>query len=205
MAQSLEKKVLERAYQRGRGWAFSQSDLVDLATRDAIDKALARLAEKSAIRRIQRGLYDYPRRSELLGEPMGPDIHQVARALARKFNWRIQPGGAAALSLIGLSTQVPARYLYLSDGPDRAYTLGTTTLAFKHQALKDTGFRHEESAVVVQALKALGEKQVSDEVIERIRAWLPAQKRQAVLKDTRGVTGWVYEAIKRICREDEDG
>ncbi len=98
----------------------------------------------------------------------------------RKFNWRIQPGGAAALSLIGLSTQVPARYLYLSDGPSRTYTVGKTTLDFKHQALKDTGFRHEESAIIVQALKALGEERVNDREIEWIRAWLPAGKRRAV-------------------------
>lgn len=205
MPQSTENKILATLKRRELGWAFSQADFVGLGSREAIDKALIRLTNKSAIRRVIRGIYDSPRRSELLDKPMGPDIHQVALALARKFNWRIQPGGAAALNLIGLSTQVPGRYLYQSDGPDREYPIGKTTLTFKHHALKEAGFGHDESGIIVQALKALGEQRITDETIERIRAWLPAGKRAAVLKDTRRVTGWVYAAIKRITREDGDG
>ena len=65
----------------------------------------------------------------------------AAEALARKFRWRIQPGGAAACNLLGLSTQVPARVVYRSDGPDRGYTVGNTALAFEQTALKEAGFQ----------------------------------------------------------------
>jgi integrase len=70
-----------------------------------------------------RGIYDYPRFSKLLDQSLSPDIDQVARALARKFRWCIQPTGATALNFLGLSTQVPARAVYLSDGPDRVYQI----------------------------------------------------------------------------------
>jgi hypothetical protein len=92
---------------------------------------------------------------------VSPDIDQVAQALARKFGWRIQPGGAMAQNLQGLSTQVPARAVYLSDGPNRTYRIGDTTLIFKHTALKEAGFKLRESGLIVQALKSLGPDRVA--------------------------------------------
>ena len=205
MTETISSKILSRIYGNGRGWAFSQADFADLGGRSAIDLTLHRLTRDGTIRRVIRGIYDYPRHSDLLDQPVSPDIHQAARALARKFNWRIQPSGPTALNLLGLSTQVPGRYIYNSDGPDRTYQIGKTTLSFKHQAPKHSGLKRDESGVIVQALKALGEDRITDKTIRTIRDWLPAEKRAAVLKDTRGVTGWVYAAIHRICREDSDG
>lgn len=205
MAQTIEDKTLARIYGNGRGWAFSPNDFADLGSRSAVDLAMHRLTNKSTIRRVIRGIYDYPRFSELLEKEMGPDIHQVALALARKFGWRIQPSGAAAMNLIGLSTQVPSQYLYQSDGPDRGYEIGKTSIQFKHGALKEAGFRHDESSIVVQALKTLGENHITSDTIDHVRQWLPEASRPKVLKDTARVTHWVYAAIKQICREEADG
>ena len=119
--------------------------------------------------------------------------------MARKFNWRIQPFGDTALNLLGLSTQVPGRWVYLSDGPDHEYKTGSHALVFKHSALKDVGFKYKESGLVVQALKALGQDHVDRKVIETIRRQLEPDTCLRILRDTRTVTGWVYEAIKRIC------
>jgi len=111
--------------------------------------------------------------SKLLDQPLSPDIDQVARALARKFRWHIQPSGATALNFLGLSTQVPARATYLSDGPDRVYQIGNTALVFEHTALKESGVDLKESGLIVQALKSLGQERITPEVIAKIRAWLP--------------------------------
>ena len=119
MAQSTENKVISRIRGTGMGWAFSPRDFLDLGERPTIDSALHRLVQQGKIRRIIRGIYDFPRASKFLKGPLSPDIDQVARALARKFRWRIQPSGATALNILGLSTQVPARIVYRSDGPDR--------------------------------------------------------------------------------------
>ena len=115
MSQTIEERMVYRARGTGGGWAFSPKDFADLGARQTIDSALHRLAQKGQVRRVIRGIYDYPRFSEFLGQQLGPDIDQVARAFARKFRWRIQPSGAVALNLLGLSTQVPARAIYLSD------------------------------------------------------------------------------------------
>lgn len=197
--QSINNKAISRIYGRGRGWAFSPNDFVEGFSRDQIENALSRLCREGKIRRVYRGIYDYPKYSELLQQELSPDFDQVAQAFARKFNWRIQPSGDAALNLLGLSTQVPGRLVYLSDGPNRQYKIGNYTLAFKKSALKDVGFKYRESGLVVQALKALGQERVNDAVIAALRKQLDETACKRVLKDTVTATGWVYEAIKRIC------
>ena len=136
---------------------------------------------------------------------MSPHIDQVAHALARKFAWRIQPDGATAQNLLGLSTQVPARVVYLSDGPDRSYTVGKTKLAFEHTALKEAGFKLPESRLIVQALKAFGENRITPRIISQIRKQFDPALRQRVLLDTKTATGWVYGTIQEIARESANG
>ena len=201
--QSIQNKVLSRIYGNGRGWVFFQKDFSDLGSRSSVDNALTRLQKKGPIRRVTRGIYDYPRYSELLSEQLSPDLNQVARALARKHGWRIQPSGPAAMNIIGVSTQVPAKVIYLSDGPNRSYKIGNQTLAFENTALKDSGFKLAESSLIVQSLKSLGQNHITDEAISTLRKWLKPGKRPRILKDTRSTADWIYEIIKRICREDD--
>ena len=205
MARSTEDKLLSKIRGNGPGWAFSQKDFARLASRGAIDIALHRLQAKGTVRRVIRGIYDYPRHSDLLKTAVSPDIDQVARALARKSGWRIQPTGAAAQNLLGLSTQVPAAYVYLSDGPNRSYDINGTTLKFKHTALKEAGFSHRESALIVQALKSLGPDRIKPRLIAKIRQQLDPKLRKRILAETGTATGWVYAAIREICGEDRDG
>ena len=199
--QPIENKILSRIYGRGRGWAFTKVDFVaDFGTVN-IHQALSSLARAGKIRRVSRGVYDYPGHSDLLGKTLSPDIDQVAQALARKFSWRIQPTGDAALNLLGLSTQVPGRWVYLSDGPSRQYAIDKLTLAFRKSALKDAGFKYRESGLVVQALKALGKERVDQSVMKTIRERLRLKTYEHILKDTRAVTGWIHQIIKQVCGE----
>ena len=203
MSQSIEKKIISRIYGRGRGWSFTKTEFVVEFGEANIHQALSSLTKAGRIRRVCRGVYDYPRHSELLNRPLIPNPDQVAYALARKFNWRIQPSGDAALNLLGLSTQVPGRWVYLSDGSGREYKIGEQSLVFKKSALKDVGFKYRESGLVVQALKALGREHVDRKVTEGIRQHLEPKVRDRILKDTRPVIGWIYEAIKQICKEGD--
>jgi hypothetical protein len=183
------------------GVAFTLSDFVGDFERKHVDNVLSDLVKEGKIRRVCRGMYDYPKYSELLGQQLSPDYEQVANAFARKFNWRILPSGDAALNLLGLSTQVPGKFVYLSDGPSRKYTILTYALEFKKTALKEIGFKYRESGLIVQALKALGKEHISESVIEKIRKQVASDMYGKIRKETTTVTGWVYDAIKVICRE----
>lgn len=204
--QAIEQKILSRIYGRGRGWAFTKTDFVAGFGEANIHQALSSLTRAGTIRRVCHGVYDYPRQSELLGGTLSPDVDQVAQALARKFNWRIQPSGEAALNLLGLSTQVPGRWVYLSDGPSREYALGEDgrqVLAFRKSPLKDAGFKLRESGLLVQALKALGKERVDAAVIETLRRGLDRKLCGRILADTRAATGWVRQIVKQVCEADD--
>lgn len=201
MSQTVEEKILSRVYGNGRGWSFSPADFADLGIRATIDSALHRLFKGKHIRRTLRGIYDYPRYSDVLKEQLSPDLDQVAHAIARKFGWRIQPDGATAQNLLGLSTQVPGRIHYLSDGPNRTYEVGKTPLVFEHTALKEAVFKLRESRLLVQALKAMREEQITSRVILQLRRRFDHSLRQRILLDTKTATGWVYSAIQEIAKE----
>ena len=199
--QAIDNKIISRIYGRGRGWAFTKIDFVSEFGENNIHQSLFNLEKSNRIRRVCRGVYDYPRYSDLLQQELSPDMDQVAQALARKFNWRIFPSGNTALNLLGLSTQVPAKWVYLSDGPNREYKIGKQTLSFNKTVLKDLGFSLRESGLIVQALKALGKEHVDEKVISSLRNKLDSKKCKQVLNDTKTVTGWIYKIIKQICKD----
>ena len=199
--QTIENKIVSRIYGTGRGWAFSQSDLSDLGPRAATDKTLQRLAAKGTIRRVIRGLYDYPEHNKQLNATLGPNLDQVAHALARKFRWSIQPTGMAALNLLGLSTQIQGRSAYMSDGPNREYDVDGKDLTFVHTAVRDSGFRQRESALLVEGLKTLGPDRVTEDTIKKLQMTIPEDLKPKILKDTRTAVAWVQDVILKICRE----
>jgi len=187
----------------GRDWAFSSNDLIKKFERQQIDNVLSDLVKAKKIRRVSRGIYDYPKYSELLQKELSPDIEQVARAIGRKFNWRIEVSGESALNILNLSTQIQAKYIYLSDGPNKRYKLyNDVEIEFKKSVLKDIGFKYKESSLIVQALKSLGKEHITDENIEIIKEQIEPKMVEKILKDTQSTTVWVYEIIKQICKGD---
>lgn len=199
----LYEKVFYFISGHGRGWAFSSNDLINKFDRQQIDSTLSDLVKEKKIRRVSRGIYDYPKYSKLLQKELSPDIEQVARAIGRKFNWRIEVSGESALNILNLSTQIQAKYIYLSDGPNKSYKLfNDVEIEFKKSVLKDIGFRYKESSLIVQALKSLGKEHITDEIIEKIKEQIEPKMYEKILKDTQSTTVWVYEIIKQICKGD---
>jgi uncharacterized protein (DUF2267 family) len=180
---------------------FTPKDLLDVAGRAMVDMTLKKLYEEGHIRRLGRGLYDYPKQSVLLNTTLSPDIDAVAQAIARRFRWRIVPSGAHAANLLGLSTQVPAKAVYLADGIDRTktFTVGSRELMFKTSRPRDFGGQdNPASAVVIQALRHLGKQGISVETIAALRAKLSTKARKQLLHDARYASDWIYAAAKAI-------
>ena len=106
-----EKRIIDMP----DGSAFTTSDFADIAADNNLRQIFLRLENEGKIRRILPGIYDKPAFSEILQEESAPDINAVAEAIARKNNWTIVPNGNTALNLLGLSTQGPANWEYLSS------------------------------------------------------------------------------------------
>ena len=204
MAYSSKDKVLSRIRGKGSGWAFSATDFTFNLSRWKVDRSLADLAREGKIRRIIQGLYDYPKYSNILKKETAPDMHKTAEAIARKYGWRIYPDGNTALNYFGLSTQVVARNIYLSDGPSRKYRIGNRELVFKHTATKEAT-KYPETALVIQAIKAIGEKQITEDFLLSLSQKYSTLQWTRIKKDAAKATGWVYEQISRIVDILKDG
>ncbi|MCC2625264.1 MAG: hypothetical protein K0R14_1137 [Burkholderiales bacterium] len=199
--QSIENKIFSIIKGSGRGYIFSGADFTDKFNSATIDWALANLVQEGKIRRLMRGIYDFPKYSPLLKQYLSPEIDKVAHAIARKFKWRIEPYGDLALYLLSLSTQVPGRYIYFSDGPNRKYEIFGNQLEFKKIALKEIGFKYPESALIVQAIKVLGKDNITSEIIKKIRNKINEKLYAKIIKDTKTISDWTYSIIKQICWE----
>jgi len=146
-----------------------------------------------------RGIYDYPPKGLGAETNRAPDLHQVAQALARKFSWRIQPTGNVALNLLGLSNQLPGRWIFLSDGPARQYAIGKQALEFRKAPLKEAALKTKEGALMVQAIKALGKDRIDERVIAKLSAFLKPQDCSRILQDTKAVPDWIHNIIRKAC------
>jgi hypothetical protein len=198
MFKSVKDRVLYRIYSRGRGWAFSATDFTAGFERWKVDRSLADLAREGKIRRVIQGLYDYPMYSDILKKEIAPDIHSAADALARKYGWRIYPDGNTALNYLGLSTQIAAKHIYLSDGPSKRYEIGNRVLTFKHTSTKEAALKYANTALIIQAMKAAGEEQITDDFLKMLSQKYPAGEWEKIKKDASKTTGWVYKYISRI-------
>jgi hypothetical protein len=203
MSQDALKQILARIYGTGRGGVFTPKDFLDLASHEAVRQTLARLAEEGTIRRLMRGVYDYPAFSRLLNAPTSPDPDAIARAIARAHGWTILPSGETALNLLGLSTQVAAQWQYFSDGPSKKYEWGGGTLVLKHRTNKETTVLSPKTALLVQALKTLGEKRIDHSVIATLNTKFDTKEQARAVREARYVTSWVYEIIKRLAAEEK--
>ena len=174
-------------------------ETIDLGEYNAVRRALLRLEESGKIQKIMRGVFYYPRYSYLLDEFESPSPGKVAETLARKFGWTIAPCGDTALNQLGLSTQVPAKWSYISDGPYHEFQIGAFTIEFKHRNNREISGISRQSATVIQTLKAIGKGNVTDTQMDIIRHQLSDKDKATMLKEAQQATVWVYDLIKQIC------
>ena len=182
------------------GTVFVAVDFVDIMDKTSINTYLTRLDEERVVQRIMRGVYYKAEYNDFLQEYVAPEPDAVAHALARNFGWTIVPCGDTALNLLGLSTQIPAAWVYVSDGAYKEYTYEQTRIKFKRTTNKEISKLSYKTALVVQALKALGKDNVDDMIIIKLRSTLTDSEKQALIGETKAVTSWIYEYIKLICR-----
>ncbi len=201
--QSIHKQTLARIRGNGRGRAFSSKDFLDLGDRNSVDKALSRLCAQGIIRRVATGIYDFPRKDEELGGKLSPDIHQVAQAIARKNGVRIQPSGALAANLLGLSMQVPAQVVYLTNGKSRTVDIANRTLIFKRVEPREMRPGSDIGILVTQALRHMGQNQIDKNVVDYLHRQLSDSDRKKLLKDARYMEDWIWKVVRRITSKQE--
>ena len=198
---STDSKILRRIHSRRRGWVFTPDSFADLGTRQAVDLALMRRRNSGLIRQLARGLYDYPKTDPQLG-PLQPSADDIASALAGRDATRLQPSGAYSANLLGLSTQVPMKVIYLTDGRTRTVQVGKRQIILKHTTPRNMATAGRSSGLVIQTLRHLGRKNIDQKIIARLDRCLNDDARKQMMKDIRYAPAWIADIIRKLVHQE---
>ena len=201
-ADSTDSKILRRIRSRKRGWVFTPDRFADLGSRQAVDLALMRHRDSGLIRQLARGLYDYPKIDPELG-PLQPSTDDIASALAGRDATRLQPSGAYAANLLGLSTQVPMRVVYLTDGRSRTVQVGKRQIVLKRTTPRNMATAGRSSGLVIQALRHLGRENVDEQIIAQLDHRLNDDARKQLMNDIRYAPAWIAEIIRSLAGQEQ--
>jgi len=197
MAQSIENKIFNRICSKNRGWVFTPSHFLGLGSRTAVAQALVRLVRSGSIRRLAHGLYDYPEKHPTLGD-LPPNYERIAQALAGRDSLKIQPSGAYAANLLGLTEQVPARIVFLTDGPNRTVQINKQQIVLKRTTPKNMATAGRVSGLVIQALRHLGQDHVDDNIIGMLKKRFSSDDKRQLMNDLRYAPVWIGNIFRQL-------
>lgn len=198
MTTTIQTAILKRIKRKDPAGVYTPKDFLDLGSRDAVDQGLSRLVRQGDLVRLGRGLYHAPRINPRLGVAVPPDTDKIADALGRQTGSRVAPSGAASANRFGLSTQVPAKAVYLTDGRTRTVKVGSRTITLKHVAAKRFPDRDDLAGAALQAMQHVGPDGLDDSVIDIVRHRLAPKDRTRLVKQARYADGWVMDAARQI-------
>ena len=195
--QPVDAQVRSRIYGNGKGWVFTPKHFQGLGSSDAIDSALRRLKAAGIIRQLARGVYDYPVQDPALGT-VAPSADAIARALVVRDAIRLQPSGAYAANVLGLSGQVPSRIVFLTDGPARKVKIGKREILLQHTTPRNMATAGRKGGTIIQALRYLGQDQVDDRVLANLRNYIAHADRPAIRKDLLHAPAWIADLLRPL-------
>lgn len=203
MTESTEKQILKKIKKAGRGTLFFVENFIPFGSAKTINKALERLVDKGILLRVATGIYTRPKISKLLGA-LRPGVEDIAKAIAKRDKARIVPTGIYALNRLGLSTQIPLKIVYLTDGAARKVKINNTVITFKKTTPKNVMAVGEVSRLVIQALRTIGRKNITDVEINKIQRILTKEKKTKLEHDIRLAPAWIREIMLPILKNKKN-
>jgi predicted transcriptional regulator of viral defense system len=192
--QSISNQIVETIIKKGRGKIIFTNDFSLLGTEFAIRQTLSRLCKEGLILRISAGIYIYPKISKLVGV-VYPSVEEVVKQIAKHEKSRIVPTGLYALNKIGLSTQVPMRFVFLTDGAARELKIAGIKVKFQKTIAKNLSFKGKLTILVVSALKEIGKNNLQENELQRINELLSHETKVIILHDSKLAPNWIAEIM----------
>lgn len=193
-------KIKKRIEGMDNGSVIIISDFLDIANYDATKNALSKLEKEKELIRILRGVYKKPNYNKKLQAEIPAKPNEVAKAIAENNNWKIIPKGDSALNYLGLTTQVPAVYMYISDGPSKTYQYEKFKIKFYKRSNKYISGMSEKTALVIECLKTLGVDQIGEKERKIIFEKLSENEKKDLAIEGKQTTRWINEEIVKILR-----
>lgn len=201
---NVAQKVRERIQESTPGAVFVARDFLDLGSRDAIQAELQRLETGGILRHLKQGIYHFPRISKILGEPVPPRPEEIAAAIARRSGSEIAPFDAEVANLLGLTTQVQGRNIYLINrGKTRTVYIGHQTIELR--STSDQEFPRNFGGEILRALLYVGESDITPEVLKRLRESLAPEQKIELRQESESAPSWLKALIARVADLEEKG
>lgn len=195
---SAARAIQQRISQAPEGTVLIPSDFFDIASVENANTTLSRMASSGDISRIVRGIYAKPKHSTVLNKDIPPSPNDVAQAIARSNKWIIVPSGDTALNMLGLDTQVPAAYEYVSSGPYKSYEYANFTITMKHRANRDLLDCSPLTCLIIQALKTLGRDKATPDIARQLASRLSTKEINTFYQETQTATSWIFKFAKQL-------
>lgn len=196
MAMVLSKVIKERIIQGGENKIYIISDFADLNNDALVTRVLSRLEKDGLLVRLSQGIYLYPSRNRF--GICRPTIDVIAKAIAEKDRADIIPSGLTALNLLGLSTQVPMNAVYLTNGTPRVISVGNRKITFKKATPRYFAYKTKLFPLVVTALKEIGEENVDDNMVIKIKDILSKEDSELLRHDFLIAPQWMRKKLKLV-------
>lgn len=183
------------------GTLFFPEDFAAFGSPDAVRAALVRLSRSGVIQRAAQGIYYFPKVDTKWGSGIiPPTIEEIAEGIAKRDKVRIVPTGAYCLNLLGLSTQIPANVVFVTDGSGRRVNIGKGKgILFKHTSeMRIFAFRSEMMLLIVMALREIGEKNVTREHLSVLKHHLSTVRQEEFQADIQLAPIWVRKTLLKL-------
>jgi len=200
--QNTNNEIVEYIKRNRRGSIFFADEFRKFGNNDAVRQTLSRLCRKGMLIRLAAGIYLYPKMDKEIGI-IFPSIETIAQVIAKREKNRLIPTGAYALNALGLSTQVPARVVFLTDGTARVVKVGKkATIKFKRTVAKNLSYKGKISLLAIFALREIGKDKVNDEQLQKIKEALQQEKRENILHDMNLAPVWISNIILKLIENE---
>lgn len=196
--ESVENSIKNEILKHNAGWCFTPISFTDLGSDESVRKALSELTKQGFIRRLAQGIYEYPRTHHVLGV-VPPDLNVVAKVIAEKNGVEIQPAGAHAANLLGLSEQVPARLVFLTEGPSRKVKIGNHELVFKKTTKKVMATAGTKEGLAIQAIKHMGKDNIDEAIKAKLKKiFTPLEDEKKTKDNFKFAPAWIRSIMFEI-------
>ncbi|MDM1139174.1 MULTISPECIES: DUF6088 family protein [unclassified Empedobacter] len=197
MIETSKNKIQTKISKSSFGEMFFLDDFSKYGSSDNIRKVLSRLENEGLVERLTHGIYLKPKKDLLLGK-IYPTIDEIAKQIAKRDKARIAPTGVLALYLLGLTTQIPLKAVYLTDGSQREIKIGNRTIQFKKTVPKSFAIKDELLHLIVQAFKEIGQKEITDDFLNQIKPSILHLNEQVIQKQLKYAPVWIQKIINNL-------
>ncbi|MDR0332437.1 MAG: type IV toxin-antitoxin system AbiEi family antitoxin domain-containing protein [Dysgonamonadaceae bacterium] len=202
MTDTIEDKIFMKMRQNRRGKIFFANDFDSIGNYKASSKALERLVNQEKIMRVSRGIYCIPKKTDFYGSVM-LSHDDVVKAIVKRDNAKIIPTGLFAENILGLSTQVPMKVVYLTDGSPRKLKIGNQSVIFKKTSPKNLASKGKISTLAIQALKSIRKDRVTEDEKRKIIEVLKKENPQYLKHDIKYAPLWIREIMSKALINNE--